>query len=133
MHNEGGAHGRGGMYPPPPSRGGEFGRGDQYGYYGGSGYGGHPAQGYGGGMGVSCVAYGATEVGPGSSSVLEDQLLCTLTPTDSRALLPSPPRTEVDTAAEVAVLTTCPYGGFAMAWPASVTWNGYEQRRSRVR
>ena len=41
------------MYPPPPSRGGEFGRGDRYSYYGGSGYGGHPAQGYGGGMGMS--------------------------------------------------------------------------------
>lgn len=76
MHNGGGAFGHGGMYPPPPPRGGEFGRGDGYGYYGG-GYSGHPAQGYGGSMGMSHAAYGATGVGAGPSSVLEDQLLGT--------------------------------------------------------
>lgn len=76
MHNGSGAYGHGGMYPPPPPRGGEFGRGDGYGYYGG-GYGGHPAQGYGGGMGMGHAAYGATGVGAGPSSVLEDQLLGT--------------------------------------------------------
>ena len=76
MHNGGGAYGHGGMYPPPPPRGGEFGRGDGYGYYGG-GYGGHPAQGYGGSMGMGHAAYGAGGVGAGPSSVLEDQLLGT--------------------------------------------------------
>jgi len=49
----------------------------RYGYYGGSGYGGHPAQGYGGGMGMSCAAYGATGVGVGRSLVLEGQLIGT--------------------------------------------------------
>jgi len=63
-------------------------------------------------MGMSCAAYGATGVGAGPSSVLEDQLLGTLTVTDSRTLLPALPRTEVDTAAEVAVMTACLYGGF---------------------
>jgi len=76
MPNGGGAYGHGGMYPPPPPRGGEFGRGDGYSYYGG-GYGGHPAQGYGGGMGMGHAAYGAAGVGAGPSSVLEDQLLGT--------------------------------------------------------
>jgi hypothetical protein len=80
MHNGGGAYGHGGIYPPlpppPPPRGGEFGRGDGYGYYSG-GYGGHPSQGYGGGMGMGHAAYGAGGVGPGPSSVLEEQLLGT--------------------------------------------------------
>jgi len=52
------------------------------------------------------------ESGLGRPLVLEDQLLGTLTATDSRTLLPALPRTEVDTAAEVTVMTTCPYGGF---------------------
>lgn len=76
MHNVGGAYGPGGVYPPPPPRGGDFGRGDGYGFYSG-GYGGHPAQSYGGGMGMGHAAYGATGVGTGPSSVLEDQLLGT--------------------------------------------------------
>jgi hypothetical protein len=76
MHSGGGTYRHGRMYPPP--RGGEFGRGDGYGHYGGGGCGVHIIQGHGGGMGMGCAAYRAgIGVGAKQSSVFYDHFFGT--------------------------------------------------------
>jgi hypothetical protein len=134
MRNRGGAYGDGGMYPPLlPPRGSELDRGDGYGYHsgGGGGQGGNAAQGYGGRMEMGHAASGA---GSGSWRVVfwhrgpAPWYLWRQTP-EPFCLLPALPRTEVETAAETAVVPAEDLAATtARTTVGTGTWNGYEQR-----